>query len=270
LATLNEDSQLQLRHASTLKPVGSVSKVHCVAITPDGGHIMTCGNWELKWLEVPTLNAIVTYDVGELIHDDNMDPIRGIYISPNGDRCVLSSMQHGVIILHISDISDVTHVSSYSVRNRVFACDIHVDNERVVVASEDLLVLSLSTGELLTTLRQRRTYHVTLLYNPDRLLYVDDDFNVNIMDMNGTDIMTFEGCKLNTIPPTLKVFDDRRRMVTGEEDGTLRVYDVVLGEMLSCFVEHRSDGFVSVAVHPSSECIVAGNFNRMIYVLKNS
>ena len=208
------------------------------------------------------------FHTGDLIGDDCMDPLRGIFFSPNEQRCILTSIKHGAIIVDVTDVTDVKHIKSYDVRNRVFDVTFHDDNERMVCASEDLLVLSSATGELVSTLREKRTYRVTFLYNPDGLLYVDDNFNVKVMDMNGSDVMTFEGSRIQTMSPTLKVFDNRRRLVTGENDGTLRVYDVLTGKLLSCFVDHRSDGFVSVAVHPSGKTLICGNVNKILYILK--
>ena len=95
LLTLNEDSELQLLETSTLKQLGCVSKVLCATVTPDDSHIVACGNWDLKYLEIPTLETLATYDVGNIIQDETMDPIRG-KISMNecsqGPHCILKNV----------------------------------------------------------------------------------------------------------------------------------------------------------------------------------
>ena len=147
---------------------------------------------------------------------------------------------------------------------------IHSDNVRAVTGScygADLW--SMETGDKLQTLRYDQTNYVLFLSEPDRILYANEYGQLAIMDLEGNEVIALQSVVNN--PPAMAMLNNGRELIAGElHEKTISVHDVITGDVVYAFVEHRSTLFNCLAVHPSNSIILAYNQNGLFYILKNT
>ena len=147
---------------------------------------------------------------------------------------------------------------------------VHSDNVRAVTGGNYCADLwNMETGDRLQTLRYGQTNYVLFLPNPDRVLYADAWGQLAIIDLDGNEIITLKSVVNN--PPAMAMLNNGRELMAGElHEKTISVHDVVTGDVVYAFVEHRSTLFNCLAVHPSNSIILAYNQNGLFYILKNT
>ena len=241
-----------------------------IATSPKSPHMLVTADIGkfINVYSVEDFRLLATYTTSE----DCSGDIDDIKLSPDGSLCVIRKYKKGgLVVLDIRDVSAIFESARAGEEDGPFeAMDIHRDNERLVTFGDTIKIWSATTGELLNDFDVFDEFGVDLkfLYDPDRVLYVDDD-RVKIMDMNGTALLTLNSA-INPIFCLINPIRGGQEVITAEIDDSIRFHDTHTGEVLYTFVEHRSTKFMHFIVTEDANTIVGFNRNGLSYVLKNS
>ena len=257
--------------ASSMEVIGELESVTGqIATSPKSPHMLVTADIGkfINVYSVEDFRLLATYTTSE----DCSGDIDDIKLSPDGSLCVIRKYKKGgLVVLDIRDVSAIFESARAGEEDGPFeAMDIHRDNERLVTFGDTIKIWSATTGELLNDFDVFDEFGVDLkfLYDPDRVLYVDDD-RVKIMDMNGTALLTLNSA-INPIFCLINPIRGGQEVITAEIDDSIRFHDTHTGEVLYTFVEHRSTKFMHFIVTEDANTIVGFNRNGLSYVLKNS
>ena len=153
--------------------------------------------------------------------------------------------------------------------------DLHNDGTTVVSAGDDGVVMwNSNTSQEIKKVRvgTEHVIFVRILYDPQRLLCVDYDYEwgvyvINIINFNGEELQSFIGVHY---PRSLTLLDNSRVVSGNMMDKSVQITDLLTGETLYKFHHHSSEGFSCFAFHKQTQTLFCGNNNKRLYVLKTT
>lgn len=191
-----------------------------------------------------------------------------VTISQDGTKCVVAKKNSGTTeVFDISDMEHITTLTSYTMKYFMSSSDISSDGEHVLSAGEvGINMWNLSTSQLVNILSEGWTLYARFM-NDDTILYVRYyDGQLHMMKVDGSHLHTFNG-KLADIRAFV-LCNNSSRLITGNRDNSIRLYDVSTGETLYTFFHPSTEGFMCFAVH--GDIVYAGNKNGKVYMFKTS
>ena len=213
------------------------------------------------------LETVSVQLVSTFTHESIGDRVGDIIISQDGEKLVLV-WENGTGVYDIRDLNKIQLLGTYTMKI-VESSDIHKDGNQIITAgSEGLKLWHVSkppgdSGVCLMDVRGVFTHQCRVakfVYNPDRILYVND-FNLIMLDYQGAVIYSTE---IGNVWTDVVVKDTY--FITAA-DFNIKSHDLRNGKLSSIFYHHSSKEFTSLAVNEEGTMVIAGNDDGELYAL---
>jgi WD40 repeat protein/serine/threonine protein kinase len=227
---------------------------NCVAISPDGRYVATGGNLN----DVAVWDTLTGEQKGFRGGGPRSGPVKGVHFSPDSQRLVGDTKGDTVPVWDIQKHKEVFSIPDKACVGRAF---LSLDGQRIVISSWDgtVSVWDASTGE---ELHRRKVSEV----EAPRLLAISPDGKYAALPgLVFVDVETWSP-KLTLRGDPRKAWflsfsPDGQRIATGEEDGTVRVWDARTGEEQLSLKGHTG-AVSSVAFSWDGQRIVSGGTGK--------
>lgn len=276
--TLSEKGRLQKWTTQTCETTSVYAEVQGVygessmVLHPCNDVVVVNTSSDLLWYSTTTVQLLATHKViDEGVDEDEDDSIRDVIISQDGTKCVVAKrISRTTEVFDITDLYNITTITTYTMEGNMYSSDIHHDGERVVSAGDDgVHVWNISTSQHIHTLKTIPTRCVRFVGADHIMCVYYYDGYAHLMTVHGEDLHKFPGDLTTDYSFTL--YNKNNRLMTGNKDNSIQIHDVNTKQTLYTFPPTHyppSEGFACFSVQGDVVC--AWNRNGKIYVFKTS
>ncbi|MGH0124127.1 UNVERIFIED_CONTAM: hypothetical protein FKN15_016140 [Acipenser sinensis] len=256
LATCSNDNFIKLWDLESSKKVadcsGHLSWVHCVRFSPDGSILLSSSDdqtvrlWETKKVH-PSSAVSLKRDSDVLFHHNEIS----VVAPDNRKRLQLRNGKTGEVIYQ-----------SEEQESRIRCCCLSKDPQAAVLAREDgtVKVLEIPSGNTLCTLTGHTKTVLHCQFTPDgqTLITCSEDTTVRVWDWKSLECKVLKGHS-----ERVKRFRllDSSRLLSWSFDGTVKVWDIVTGEMIQDFSCHQG-AVLSCDVSPNGRTFSSASADK--------
>jgi WD40 repeat protein len=243
-----------LRESHTLVRIldGHRNRVSCVAVSPDGRHVVTGSDDETA--------AVWDLQTGQRLHvlAERRGRVRSVAVSPDGRHVVTGSDDETAAVWDLQTGQRLREFAGH--RGQVMSVVVTPDGQHVVSAAADdktVIVWDLDTGTLVRELIGHQGRVGAVAVTPDGRHVVSGSFDttVAVWDLStGARIRELAGHRGRV--RAVAISPDGRHVVSASKDQTLAVWDLQTGQRLRVLTGHQR-AVTSVAVTPDGRRVVS-------------
>ena len=277
---MSEDGEVSVISVLYLKPRASVklfpghSLIYSAGVHPSGRFMVMCTSTDGWWVDlINNLSVVKLWETPQ-----GCAIFICVKFTSSGDKCIaLSSAGLMICSVHDMVLTEHRHVFEHP-RHLLNWCDIA--DRQCVICSDKIVLWDIDTDEKQvlrksmgrSPLNQLKQYYLFAIFlNQPLSGYIlyhkwigpEHCDQIFIMNMSGVELMMFN-TKVDFVFPKLHIFD--RFMITAESDGSLRLHNIVNGNVLYVFVDEQSLGFNAFVVNPATNTIRCYNRNGQCYI----
>jgi len=243
----------------------------CGAIHPDGKHVVVISDeTHVAWYQLSDLGMVSNHLV--LPTDDGS--ITCLAIDEAATKLLVTECRNHSSELSIAKVLDISDVNTFKegllisdYGARLFSCAINNDGLLGCISGHSgTRVFDLENGDVKYSFN-RGCHFVKFHSKSDHILYSNESSFYTYDPTTGQDVKCYKGCE-GADGKTAVFLHDESHIMALFSDGSLRMYDVESEENVYGFLNHRAQGYTSLAVHKSEKIFLAANENSMVYILK--
>jgi WD domain, G-beta repeat/TIR domain len=246
---------------------GHSAIINAVAVAPDGKSIVSGGDD----------NTVKVWDLGSgrELRTLPKQPrsIEAVAITPDGKAIVSGSYDNTLKIWDLASGREIRTLSSPSGSNSIYAVAITPDGKAILSAGHENKIWDLASGRALRTLLNPDIPAIGSTAIPAQSVAITPDGKTVVLVIFNTfyffDVPS--GRPIRTLSTRASFIDafaitpDGKTLVSGSEDGTIKIWDLVSGLELRTLLGHLSP-VRAVAITPDGKTLVSGSGDATLKV----
>jgi len=230
--------------------MGHTARITSVAFSPDGKHILSCGDTTIKLWDINSGREIKTFY-------GHTGRVNCVVFSPDGSQILSGSGYGDGDTIKIWDTASGRVIKSLS-SNDITSVAFSPDGKQILSGSLDntMGLWDASSGHLIHTFYGHTDRVLTVLFSPDSRYYLSSsaDETIKLWDaVSRQEIKTFPGTR--TWSDAVAFSPDSKQIIAKSGDNTLILWDITTGNALRIFTGYY---FCSVEFSPDGTKILSG------------